>query len=81
MKGEEKVVVESTVLGTCRVPTNYCLVPSELGVGHYRGHMVGHDEVSHVYNPFKVSMLLLCLPHKIDIVFEQRTRKCDCEDY
>jgi hypothetical protein len=41
----------------------------ELGVGHYRGHMVGHDEVSHVYNPFKVSLLLLCLPHKIDIVF------------
>lgn len=34
--------------------TNYGIVPSELGVGHYCGHMVDHDMVSHVYTAFKI---------------------------
>ena len=29
----------------CGVKSNYGLVPSELGIGHYCGHMVDYDEV------------------------------------
>ena len=31
----------------CGVPANYGLVPSQLGVGLFCGHMVGGDVVSH----------------------------------
>jgi hypothetical protein len=30
-----------------------------------RGYMVGRDEVSQAHDPFKVSLLSLCLQHKI----------------
>ena len=50
-KRKDVVVAQrSHVVGTCPygVQTNYGLVHSELGVGHYYGHMVGHDVVSQV---------------------------------
>ena len=50
------MVVESTVLGTCRVPTNYGLVPSELDVSHYCGHMVGHE--------FMMKLVMFTIPLK-----------------
>ena len=31
----------------CGVKSNYGLVPSELGIGHYCGHMVDYDEVGY----------------------------------
>ena len=31
----------------CGVKSNYGLVPSELGIGHYWGHMDEYDEVGY----------------------------------
>ena len=44
------------------VKSNYGLVPSELGIGHYCGHMVDYGEVDYFYG-------------KYNFLFEQSTRK------
>ncbi|XP_066381092.1 uncharacterized protein [Miscanthus floridulus] len=45
-KKEEKRVIYKAppVMCECGVKSNYGLVPSELGIGHYCGHMVEYDE-------------------------------------
>ena len=35
------------VMCECGVKSNYGLVPSELRIGHYCGHMVDYDEVGY----------------------------------
>ena len=45
----------------CGVLANYGLVPSELGVGLYCGHMVDHDLVSHVYADFRIIFDIILL--------------------
>ena len=55
------MVVERACVGRkcpCWVPANYGLVSLELGVDHYCRHMVGRDEVSHIYDPFKVKLII-----------------------
>jgi hypothetical protein len=49
-KGKEaaKVNLQSTSYHVrCGVKANYDLVPLELGIGHYCGHMVDYDEVGY----------------------------------
>jgi hypothetical protein len=45
-KKKERVIFKAPpVMCKCGVKANYDLVPSELGVGHYCGHMFDYDEV------------------------------------
>ena len=37
----------------CGVKSNYGLVPSELGIGYYCGHMVEYDEVGYFCGKMK----------------------------
>ena len=37
------------VLCKCGIEAKYGLVPSELGVGYFCGHMVDYDEVVFIY--------------------------------
>ena len=43
----------------CGVKSNCGLVPSELGIGHYCGHMVGYDEVGYFCGKHKIVFFLL----------------------
>jgi hypothetical protein len=45
---KQSVIYRSlVVMCKCRVESNYGLVPSGLGIGHYYGHMVDYDEVGY----------------------------------
>ena len=45
---KDRIIIESPpVLCECGVKANYGLVPSELGIGHWCGHMVDYDEVGY----------------------------------
>jgi hypothetical protein len=60
-KGKKKqrlIYREPPVMCKCVIKSNYGLVPLELGIGHYCGHMVDYDEV--VY---------YCGKHEIIFVF------------
>ena len=47
-KKKEWVIYKAPpVMCECGVKSNYGLVPSELGIGHYCGHMVEYDEVGY----------------------------------
>jgi hypothetical protein len=47
-KKKESVIYRSpAVMCKCGVESNYGLVPSGLGIGHYCGHMVDYDEVGY----------------------------------
>jgi hypothetical protein len=47
-KKKERVIFKAPpVMCECGVKANYGLVPSELGIGHWCGHMVDYDEVGH----------------------------------
>ena len=47
-KKKEKLIYKAPpVKYECGVKSNYGLVPSELGIGHYCGHMVDYDEVGY----------------------------------
>ena len=54
-KKKERLIYKAPpVKCECGVKSNYGLVPSELGIGHYYGHMVDYGEV----NYFLVNMKL-----------------------
>ena len=45
---KERVIYKAPpVMCEYAVKSNYGLVPSKLGIGHYCGHMVDYDEVGH----------------------------------
>ena len=44
----------------CGVKSNYGLVPSELGIGHYCGHMVDYDEVDYFCGKYEIIFCLFC---------------------
>jgi hypothetical protein len=47
-KKKERVIFEAhPVMCECGVKAHYGLVPSELGIGHWCGHMVDYDEVGY----------------------------------
>ena len=49
-KKRERIIIEApSVMCECGVKANYGLVPLELGIGHWCGHMVDYDEVGYCY--------------------------------
>ena len=47
-KKKERVIYKAPpVMRECGVKSNYGLVPSELGIGYWCGHMVDYDEVGY----------------------------------
>ena len=44
----------------CGVKSNYGLVPSELGIGHYCGHMIDYDEVGYFCGNHKIVFYFFC---------------------
>jgi hypothetical protein len=44
-KKEKLIYRNPPVMCECGVQSNYGLVPSSLGIGHYCGHMVDYNEV------------------------------------
>ena len=44
----------------CGVKSNYGLVPSELGIGHYCGHMVDYDEVDYFCGKHEIVFYFFC---------------------
>ena len=46
-KKKERVIYKAPVMCEYGVKSNYGLVPSELGIGHYCGHMIDYDEVGY----------------------------------
>ena len=47
-KKKERLIYKAPpVKCKCGVKSNYGLVPSKLGIGHYCGHMVDYDEVAY----------------------------------
>ena len=47
-KKNERIIIEAPpVMCKCGVKANYSLVPSELGIGYWCGHMVDYDEVGY----------------------------------
>jgi hypothetical protein len=42
----------------CGVKANYGLVPSELGIGHYCGHMVDYDEIGYFCGKHEIIFFL-----------------------
>ena len=54
-KKKERVIFKAPpVMCEYSVKSNYSLVPSELGIGHYCGHMVDYDEVGYCCGKHKI---------------------------
>jgi hypothetical protein len=52
---KERIIIEAPpVMCECGVKANYGLVPSELGIDHWCGHMVGYDEVGYCCGKHKI---------------------------
>ena len=51
----------------CGVKSNYGLVPSELGICHYCGHMVDYDEVD--YCCVKYEIVFFSFAKTYDLIF------------
>ena len=52
----------------CGVKSNYGLVPSELGIGHYCGHMVKYREVHYFCGKHEIVFCFFC-KDIYDIIF------------
>jgi hypothetical protein len=65
----------------CGVKANYDLVPSELGIVHYCGHMVGYDEVGYCCEKYAIVFFFFCKELLSNFFFEQSTGKCKWESY
>ena len=66
-KKKETVIFKAPpVMCECGVKANYGLVPSELGVGHYCGHMVDYDEVGYCCGNMKS---FFSFPKSYDLIF------------
>ena len=60
-KEERKVNLQSTsIIYECGVKSNYGLVPSELRIGHYCGHMVDYDEVGYFCGKHEIVFYFFC---------------------
>ena len=54
-KKKERVIYKAPpVMCECGVKSNYGLVHSELGIGHYCGHMVDYDEIGYFYGKYEI---------------------------
>ena len=60
-KKKERVIYKAPpVMCECGVKSNYGLVPSELGIGHYCGHMIEYDEVRYFSGKHEIVFCLFC---------------------
>ena len=60
-KKKERVIFKAPpVIFECGVKSNYGLVPLELGIGHYFGHMVDYDEVGYCCGKPKIVIFFFC---------------------
>ena len=59
-KKERLIYKASLVKCECGVKSNYGLIPSELGIGHYYGHMVDYDEVDYFYGKYEIVFCFFC---------------------
>jgi hypothetical protein len=67
-KKKERVIFKAPpVMYECGVKANYGLVPSELGIGHYCGHMVDYDEVD--YYCGKHEIIFFSFAKNYDLIF------------
>ena len=59
---EEKISIYKAppVKCECGVKSNYGLVPSELEIGYYYGHMVDYDEVGYFCGKHKIVFCFFC---------------------
>jgi hypothetical protein len=57
-KKKERIIIEAPPTMCERgVKANYDLVPLELGIGHWCGHMVGYDEVGYCCEKHEIIFL------------------------
>ena len=61
--------------------TTYRLVPSELGIGHYYGHMVNYDEVGYCCGKHEIVFFSFAKTYDLIFLFQHSTRKCKWESY
>jgi hypothetical protein len=67
-KKKERVIFKAPpVMCECGVKANYDLVPSELGIGHYCGHMVDYDEVGYCCG--KHEIIFFSFAKSYDLIF------------
>ena len=60
-KKKERVIYKAPpVMCECGVKSNYGLVPSELGIGHYCGHMVEYDKVGYFCGKYEIVFYFFC---------------------
>ena len=60
-KKKERLIYKAPpVKCKCGVKSNYGLVPSELGIGHYCGHMVEYNEVGYFYSKYEIVFCFFC---------------------
>ena len=61
-KKEEVITIEDEpTLCKCGVEAHYGLVPSELGIGYWCGHMVDYDEVCYSFGLDPINYVLFIL--------------------
>ena len=54
-KKKERLIYKAPPVNCeCGVKSNYGLIPSELGIGHYCGHMVNYNEVGYFCGNHKI---------------------------
>ena len=60
-KKKERLIYKAPpVKCECGVNSNYGLVPSELGIGHYCGHMIDYDEVGYFCGNHEIVFCFFC---------------------
>ena len=59
-KKKERVIYKAPPVCECGVKSNCGLVPSELGIGHYCGHMIDYDEVGYFYGNHEIVFCFFC---------------------
>ena len=80
-KKKERLIYKTPpVKCDCGVKSNYGLVPSELAIGYYCGHMVDYDEVGYCCGKHEI-IFFFCKELGSNFLFEQSTRKCKWESY
>ena len=63
-KNKERLIYKAPhVMCDCGVKANYSLVPLELGIGHYCGHMVDYDEVGYFCGKHEIVFCFFLLRH------------------
>ena len=60
-KKKERLIYKAPpVKYECGVKSNYGLVPSDLEIGHYCGHMVDYDEVGYFCGKHEIVFCFFC---------------------